>query len=261
MIQAENFPTMRFNSHFTFHLFSLSILALVTFTLHAEESAESIVNKMVERDKELVRHRSLYTYTVEATREKLDADGKVLGSSYAEVKIQGEKAPNYDTQKDKGIDSDLQQTSQEEPFNILNIISHFDYVLVDSEIMDDTPCFKIRFTPKENQPHRNREEKVANELDGDLWIAKADYSLVRNTGKLTKPVSVAWFFASVRELEFSFQARPLPNGELGPSQIQYRFLVQVMFKNVRERHTRVMKDYTIPRKISMISNDMERSAA
>ena len=238
---------IRCQSHFCkaviIRCLALLPMALITFPLHADESAEVLVQKMVDRDKELVRHRARYTYTAGETREKLDADGKVITSSYDEVQIQGDKSPDYGTRSNKDIEADLEQAAREEPFNILNIISHYNYALIGSETLDGTPCFKIKFTPKGDQPYHNREEKVANELEGYLWIAKADYSLVRNVGNLTKPVSVAWFFATLRELDFSFQTKPLPNGELGPSQIQYRFRVQVLFMNIHERHTRVMTNY------------------
>ncbi len=228
-----------------FRLFSLALLALTALSVHAEESAEMIVKKMVARDKELVQHRSIYKYTVEMTREKLDDDGKVLSSSHEEMQMQGDKSPDYDTRKNKDVEGNLKQAAREEPFNILHILSHYDFKLDGNENVGGTPCIKVRFTPKGNQPYSNREEKVANELEGYLWISKADYSLVRNSGRLTKPVSIGWIFATMKELEFLFQARLLPNGELGPSQIQYRFLVQIMFLKVHERHTRVMKDYKV----------------
>ncbi len=227
-----------------FRILFLTALVLATLPLRAEEAVESIVTKMVARDEELIRHRALYTCTVGATREKLDADGNTLSSSHVEAQMQGENAPENGAPKDQKIESDLKQASRNKPFNILNITSHYHYALVGSEEVEGTPCFKVEFTPKENQPFRNREEKVANELRGYLWIAKADYSLVQHMGRLTKPVPVAWFFASVRDLEFSFQTRRLPNGEVGPSRIQYRFLVQIMFVTIHERHTRTMKDYT-----------------
>ena len=86
---------------------------------------------------------------------------------------------------------------------------------------------------------KRREEKVANELEGILWIDKNDFSLIKNTGRLTKPVDVAWFFVTVREIDFTFLSTLLLNGELGPKRIQYRFLVDVPpFWVFHEVHTR-----------------------
>jgi len=206
-------------------------------------SAEEIVQKMVERDKVLVKHRVIYTYTIKKTREKLDAKNKVVSTSEELEQIQGDQSPDYQTRNAEGMEADLKQAAKEEPFNILNILSHFTFTMEEDETINGTLCYKIKFSPKGNQPSKNREEKVANEIQGYLWIAKSDYSLVRNTGKITKPVSVAWFFATLKEMEFLFESMVLPNGELGPGRIEYSFRVQVPFRQVHEKHIREMSDY------------------
>lgn len=237
----------------TFILLLFGILPFLP--VYADEPAETLVLKMVDRDKVLSQHRSIYTYTVGETREKLDGDGKVTSTDYNEVQIRADKSPDYGTRTGRGMEADLKKASKEEPFNILQIISHYNYKLIGKEDVGGVPCYKIKFTPKENQPYRNREEKVSNELAGFLWIAKSDYSLVQNTGALTKPVSVAWFFATLTEMEFLFETKTLPNGEPGPSRIQYRFRVKVPFMLIHERHTRVMKDYTISTNTGHVAND------
>jgi len=237
----------------TFIFLLLGILPFLP--VYADEPAETLVLKMVDRDKVLSQHRSIYTYTVGETRERLDGDGKVTSTDYNEVQIRADKSPDYGTRTGRGMEADLKKASKEEPFNILQIISHYNYKLLGEENVGGLPCYKIGFTPKENQPYRNREEKVSNELAGFLWIAKSDYSLVRNTGALTKPVSVAWFFATLTEMEFLFETKTLPNGEPGPSRIQYRFRVKVPFMLIHERHTRVMKDYTISTNTGHVAND------
>ncbi len=234
-----------------FLLFLLFLAGLV-LPLRADESAEALVGRMVRRDRELSAHRAQYTYTVEETRQKLDADGKVVDSERKTERIRGDKSPDYGTRDPKaagspGMEAELKKASREEPFNILNIVSHYRFERAGDEVVDGVPCHRIRFTPKGGQPFRNREEKVANELAGFLWIAAADDALVRNTGKLTKPVSVAWFFATLQEMEFSFDAAPLPNGEMGPAKIEYRFRVQVPLSQIHERHIRLMRDYSTHR--------------
>ena len=223
--------------------FFLGILLILP--LHAVDSAEVVVNKMIQRDKVLVKHRAVYTYTVVEMREKLDADGKTTDTSNVKMQVKGDKSPDYGTRSGQGMEASLKQASQEEPFNILHIISHYKFEFAPNEAWNGVPCYKIHFSPKANQPYSNREEKVANGLDGYLWISKSDYSLLHNTGTLTAPVSVAWFFASVRELEFVFDAKPLPNGEFGPAEIQYRFRVKIPFTQIHERHTRLMTDYRL----------------
>jgi hypothetical protein len=225
--------------------FSLLFGFFLLLPIYADESAETLVRKMVDRDKVLTKHRSIYTYTVGETREKLDENGEVTSTDYNEVQIRADKSPDYGTRTGHGMEADLKKASKEEPFNILQIISHYNYKLLGKENVKGLPCYKIRFTPKKDQPYHNREEKVSNELAGFLWISKSDYSLVRNTGVLTKPVSVAWFFATITDMEFLFETKTLPNGEPGPSRIQYRFRVEALFMTIHERHIRVMKNYAI----------------
>ena len=220
----------------------LSVAAMLP-PLHADPAAEALVQRMVARDHVLVEHRAAYTYTVVETREKLDADGKMTSTSDVKMEIRGDKSPDYGTRTGQGMEASLKQAAREEPFNILNIISHYEFTMEPDEMWNGVLCSKVHFAPKENQPYNNREEKVANELAGDLWIAKLDDSLLHNTGKLTQPVSVAWFFASVKELDFDFDTMRLPNGDFGPSRIQYRFRVKIPFTYIHERHTRVMTDY------------------
>jgi hypothetical protein len=223
----------------------LFLLVALSLPLRADPAADALVQKMVARDKVLVQHRRAYTYTVVETREKLDADGKTNSTSQVTMEIRGDKSPDYGTRSGQGMEASLKQAAREEPFNILDIISHYQFTRVPDEMWNGVLCYKIHFTPKENQPYNNREEKVANELAGDLWIDQADYSLLHNTGHLTQSVSVAWFFAAVHELNFDFDTMRLPNGDFGPSRIQYSFRVKIPFTQIYERHTRVMSDYRL----------------
>jgi hypothetical protein len=222
--------------------FALTVLCL---PLRADDdpAAWALVQKMVARDKVLVQRRAAYTYTVVETREKLDDDKKTLSSSDVKMTVQGDKSPDYGTRAGQGMEASLKQAAREEPFNILHILSHYHFTMAPDEVWNNVPCYKIHFTPRDNQPYSNREEKVANNLAGDLWIAKSDYTLMHNTGNLVAPVSVAWFFASVHELEFDFDTIKLPNGDFGPGLIKYRFRVALPFFGIHERHTRVYSDY------------------
>ena len=222
-------------------LFAMAALCL---PLRADDPAAwALVQKMVARDKELVHRRAAYTYTVIETREKLDSDSKTLSSSDVKMEISGDKSPDYGTRTGQGMEASLKQAAREEPFNILHILPHYHFTMAPDEVWNGTPCYKIHFTPRDNQPYANREEKVANNLAGDFWIAKADDSLMHNTGSLVSPVPVAWFFASVHELNFDFDAMKLPNGDFGPGRIQYSFRVALPFFGIYERHTRIYSDY------------------
>lgn len=222
----------------------LLAIALLALPLRADDPAAwALVQKMVARDHVLNQRRAAYTYTVVETREKLDSDGRTISSSDVKMEIAGDKSPDYGTRSGQGVEASLKQAAREEPFNILHILTHYHFTMAGDDVWDGVPCYKVHFTPRDNQPYNNREEKVANSLQGDFWVSKADYSLMHNTGALVSPVPVAWFFASVHELNFDFDAMKLPNGDYGPGRIQYSFRVALPFFGIHERHTRLYSNY------------------
>jgi hypothetical protein len=46
-------------------------------------------------------------------------------------------------------------------------------------------------------------------------------------------------------MEFQFDSMPLPNGDYGPMQVQYRYLVSIPFTSLHERDTRKMSNYRL----------------
>ena len=152
--------------------------------------------------------------------------------------------PGYGTRSVSGNpDDEAQKTSKEEPFELLKIIDHYKYTLEGEETVDGVDCYKIAFTPKPDMPYENREEKVLNNVSGHIWASKLDYSLIKNEGYLLRPVSVAWIFATLREMEFHFDAMQMPNDDYGPGHLMYRYLVSIPFTEMHERDTRVMSKY------------------
>jgi len=218
-------------------LWSISFAGCL-YAFQAEE-AESIVQKMVDKDRNLVSGRKHLFCQIEETIEELDEDGELEGKKTFRRITRDEPVRNYAGDNSHRLSNGKVEVSKEEPFSILKIMPRFNLKMLPDEEVDGRLCYKIHFSPKGDQPYEGREEKVANELEGVLWIDKSDFSLVKNTGRLTKPVDVAWFFVTVREIDFTFSSTLLPNGELGPKIIQYRFLVDVPpFWVFHEVHTR-----------------------
>ena len=44
-------------------------------------------------------------------------------------------------------------------------------------------------------------------------------------------------------MEFHFDAMRMPNGDAGPKEVQYRYLVSIPFGQLHERDTRTMSHY------------------
>jgi hypothetical protein len=192
----------------------------------------------------LVERRKSFDYDIAITREKFDSDRKVTDTIHDQTTVVGNHAPGYGTRADsQNPQVEAQKTSREEPFELLKIIDHYSYKLEGEETVDGVACYKIAFTPKPDQPYENREEKVLNNVSGHIWASKADFSLIKNEGSLNSPVSVAWIFATLREMEFHFDALQMPNGDYGPGRLQYRYLVTMPFFQLSERDTRVASNF------------------
>ncbi len=221
----------------------LALLA-VPFLAEATPTAEEMIGKVVERDKILVERRKAFDYDMKITRDKLDSDKNVVSSTIETTTVVGDKRPGYGTRSaPDDPEQEAKKTSREEPFELLKIIDHYTYRLEGEETVDGVDCYKIGFTPKPDMPYENREEKVLNNVAGHIWASKLDYSVIKNEGALRHPVSVAWIFASLREMEFHFDAMRMPNGDYGPGHLMYRYRVSIPFMELHERDTRVMSNY------------------
>ena len=220
------------------------VLALPLNALAAVPSADKIVAAIVARDKVLVERRRAFDYDVAITRDQLDDTKAVVSTDHDKMVMRGDVRPSYNTRPGAADPKqEAKTTSREEPFEFLKIIDHYTYTLEADQWVDGVECYTIAFTPKDGMPYANREEKVLNNVAGHIWAAKADYTVIRNEGYLLRPVSVAWIFATLREMEFHFDATRLPNGDYGPGRLQYRYLVNIPFTHMHERDTRIMSNY------------------
>jgi hypothetical protein len=220
------------------------LLLLASVPAWAAPTADEIIRHVAARDKELVQRRKAFDYDIEITREKLDSHGAVTSTTREKMIVRGDRRPGYGTRPTEGNpEAEAQKTSREEPFELLKMIDHYTYALLGGEMVDGVDCYKIGFIPKSGMPYENREEKVLNNVSGHIWASKQDYSLIRNEGSLMRPVSVAWIFATLREMEFHFDAMRMPNGDYGPGRLRYQYLVAIPFMQLHERDTRIMSNY------------------
>jgi hypothetical protein len=220
------------------------LLFVMPLSLQAGPSADEIISKVVARDKILVERRKGFDYDIQITRDKLDPAHTVVSTTREKTVMRGDLRPGYGTRSASGDpQEEAQKTSHEEPFELLKIIDHYTYTLEGDEWIDGVDCYRIGFTPKTDMPYENREEKVLNNVSGHIWASKEDYSVIRNEGSLINPVSVAWIFATLREMEFHFDATRISNGDYAPGRLQYRYLVSIPFMQMHERDTRIMSNY------------------
>jgi hypothetical protein len=211
----------------------------------APTAAPVIVERLAAQDRILQARRKAFDYDLEIIREKLDDNRAVVSTSRENVVVRGDRRPDFGTRPNTSgaPEDESKKAAQEEPFELLKIIDHYNYALEGEEVIDGVLCYKIAFTPKPDMPYDNREEKVLNAVSGHMWASTRDFTLIRNEGSLMHPVSVAWIFASLKEMEFRYDSMQLPNGDYGPRQEQYRYLVNIPFFTLHERDTRKMSNY------------------
>jgi len=223
-----------------------ALFLAASLSAQAAPTADEIIARVVAQDKKLVERRQAFDYDLDITREKLDATRAVTATTKEHLVVKGDHRPDFGTRSSTGTpEQETKKASKEEPFELLKIIDHYTYTLEGQEVADGVPCYKIAFKPKPDMPYENREEKVLNAVSGHLWVSLKDYSLIKNQGSLLHPVSVAWIFATLQEMEFQFDSMPLPNGDSGPKQEQYRYLVSIPFCSMHERDTRKMSNYRL----------------
>jgi len=222
------------------------LLAVTPVWAGAAPTADQMISRIVARDKQLVERRKAFDYDILITREQLDSDRKVVSTARERAVVSGDRRPGYGTRSVTGSpEEEATKTSREEPFEFLKIIDHYTYTPEGEETVDGVECYKIGFTPKPDMPYVNREEKVLNNVSGHIWASKQDFSVIKNEGSLMRPVSVAWIFATLREMEFHFDAMRMPNGDYGPGRLQYRYRVSIPFTELHERDTRIMSNYRL----------------
>jgi hypothetical protein len=227
-------------------IFCALLLALVPAWGDPAPSAREIIDRVAAQDKILREHRGAFNVQLTITREKLDDNDRVTTTHVEHMVFSGDNRPSFGTRSSSGApEAEAKKASQEEPFEMLKIIDHYDYKLEGQEIADGILCYKIAFTPKPDMPYDNREEKVLNAVSGYIWASTKDFSLVRNEGSLMHPLSVAWIFATLEKMDFSFDAQPMPNGDYAPREEQYSYLVSIPFFTLHERDIRQFSDYRL----------------
>ncbi len=216
-------------------------------------TANEIVEHVAARDKVLQARRRQFDYTIAITVQKLDEKGKIVSSKVTNETVIGDKRPSYTSKAEmddphaESLQRAADDQSKKEPFSLLNVISHFTFTRVCEETVNGELAYKIHYKPKPDMPYHSREEKVINRVEGDLWASESDFSLLRNQGALGEPISIAWFFATLRNMKYRFDAQRLPNGDFGPESVTYEFRVMIPFGMIHERHTRRMSDFELHR--------------
>lgn len=167
----------------------------------------------------------------------------------------GLKSSNKKSSDDDDDDSSNKDVEDAKKVNAMldmgKIAPRFKYSRQGDETIRNRNCYVIKFSPKKDQPFSSREEKVINKVGGTIWIDQSDFSIVQTRGKLTEEVDVAWFLATMKGLDFSYQTSELPNLNIPvPANFLMNFDLNIMGYRMAQRQTSVMGDYQPADKIA-----------
>jgi hypothetical protein len=248
-------PVLRF--FLSTHSFCLLILTAIggSVLLSAELTPRQIVDRAIETDRNLREKRSAYQYDFSLTTEKIDRQDKILSTRAIKATVRPSKEISYtiditeDSEKKSGSAHQQEARKMEEAQQLMTkielekLVDQYEYRLEKSAPVLTRPVYLLRFKPRADYVVKSREEKVLHAITGRLWIDRETFAILKSEGTLSKPTAVAWFFATMREMNFEYQAAFLPNGDPVPASFRFFFDVQIPFSYQRERQFSTMQNY------------------
>jgi hypothetical protein len=231
-------------------VFYLSLLSFLTPVFGQTEDINTLVQKVIQQDDLLRKKESTLSYDVILTSEKLDRNNQVLKTQVIKATVPPNGEVEYVPSSTEMSDQEQHKRIKESQktmssINLKKLAPRFVIELRGEEAVNSIPCFILHFRPKKDQPYHKLVEKVVNQLQGDIWVDKSNYSIVRMKAKLTQYVPIAWFFAVMRDLSFDYDTSTLPNNDRVPARFEIFYDLQTPIKNIRKRETSVMNNYRI----------------
>ena len=96
-------------------------------------------------------------------------------------------------------------------------------------------CHRIDFSPPMRSRARGFEDRIAEALEGSLWITVEGNHLARAVARSTKPVSIALSFAKLHGLNLTMEAMPVARDVWSPRRIEVRADARISWVPVRRR--------------------------
>ena len=228
---------------------------LASPVLAAPDPVAALVEKALERDRELRERRLAYEFELTARTEKMDRNNRVLKDEtvtavvrpQAEIRYEVELKPGDMVEDGSRTEKNRKQLRDSEKvmavMDLKKLAPRFILKREKDETVRGLRCRVVSFKPKPGQPYDSREEKIINALQGRFWLHPDDASIVQSEARLPAPVAVAWVFASMRELSFRYESMELPNGDTGPARFTLLFDLQTGPVYKRFRQTSEMRNY------------------
>jgi hypothetical protein len=220
----------------------------------ANPSLQKIIERTLLHDDERQKALQTMQYDQTADLDELNAKGEVTrhetlqmiiypggNPSMKIVSVKGDHIPADPDQAEaqaKGRDVE----GNKDTFTLRALVNRFDLALAEETELAGHHAYVIAFTPKPNQPYHDETEKIVNQLHGRMWISSDSYDVLQTEASLAAPVSIAWFLASIPQLDFHYSRLDLSK-EFTPCQVQITLQVQAMIVGFHQRQSIAMTNF------------------
>ena len=189
-------------------------------------SPEEILKKVVEREVSTRKSLESWQYNQSVRNWIEKKPGERLDLQENQMKVRPRNESSFMIINPKGLwihggtpDDEMARKGRNiqrnlEIASLKTLMEQFDFQGVGKEMKSEIEVYHFRLIPKPDFKPKSRIDKVMREVQGDLWVDLKDYSVLGVEGRLLKPISVAWLFATVESLRFEYQTIVLPIGRV-----------------------------------------------
>ena len=216
-----------------------------------------IIDRVVKRaEAEQTRLRTMQ-YNQLASIDELDDAGNVVrhqekksivrpgaDQPVQDVSVKGDSLSTDAARKSRrvGVHENVDQGRQQ--FSLARMVDRFNVTYKGEVNLNGHLAYLLGFEPKADQPSGSMMEHVLDQLHGQLWINPDDYAILQTDAHLVGPVTVGYFLADIKQLDFHYNFEGKGPQDLGPADIAITLLVDVpVIPTIHQRQVLHLTDF------------------
>ncbi len=180
--------------------------------------------------------------SIDDTGEQILVAGRPLNPTSTSIATKGSSSPSTQQgPKQQRIKNAPLQYS--ESLQMSELVKRYDFTYAGEQTIKNSVCHVLSFTPSKKLKAKSRVQKVLNNLTGKLWIDKKDHIIKACEAELDKSLSLAWPFATLRELKISYLGTRLPSGVWMPEELSLETSSRIFVGRSYQKQTARMSGY------------------
>ncbi|VVM05623.1 hypothetical protein MAMC_00704 [Methylacidimicrobium cyclopophantes] len=233
----------------------LASICLLSVRALAEPGLEEILREVVARDDEAKQRLLRLEYCQEIRTDQLDGSGNTKKTDEIRLVVKPGEGLLLVPNSSAGTVSVQKLSSQQlrearaaqqvsDFLAMRNLVPRYAIQLEGEDVWNGQRAYVLAFSPKPDAPCHSRADRVLNALHGRVWARKKDCSVLHVEANLTRPVPIAWIFASVDQLDVWYEASS-PSPDLGvlPANGWVEYRVGTWFGSNHAKQQVVMRNY------------------